>query len=230
VSIRFASALPSSLAATCFQAVLGEAALAPSWNIQPGDHARAVRRIAGSSCRQLDVLCWGLMPKHVKSGRQRNRLATICVDQVTVSRITKAAFSTQRCLVPATAYYEMAERPQAVESANRTVMAIAAVWDSWRNPNTGVYHEGFTLITRQQEDAAAPPVPLVIHPPDWRIWLGEEATSARALLRAPQADSWRRWPISRRILNTDDDDPELLTPFLEEQRESPARHAMRQCC
>jgi len=230
VSIRFASALPSSLAATCFQAVLGEAALAPSWNIQPGHHARAVRRISGSSFRQLDVLCWGLMPKHVKSGRQRNRLATICVDQVTVSRITKVAFSSQRCLVPATAYYEMVERPNAVESADRMVMAIAAVWDSWRNPNTGVDHEGFAIITRQQEDAAAPPAPLVIHPPDWPIWLGEEAISARALLRAPQGDAWRRWPISRRILNTDDDDADLLTPFIRQRFESPACHAMRQSC
>lgn len=216
MSFRFASAFASGLAAGCFGAVIGEGEHAPSWNIRPGQHARAIRRVPDSGLRSLDVLCWGLIPHHVKSGRHRHRLATIAAQHVASSRITGDAFRLRRCLVPATTLYEPGERPTAIESNDRTILALAAVWDRWTHPTTGELHDGFAIITNGPvgaHDQVTAPAPLIIHPDDWSYWLGERAGSVRPLLTAPSRETWRRWAVSRRVFSTDNDDPRLLLPF-----------------
>lgn len=66
----------SSAASAPPAAMLGAAdragSLGPSWNIKPGQIARAVRCDA-NRVRRLEALCWGLMPAYVRSGRQRKR-------------------------------------------------------------------------------------------------------------------------------------------------------------
>ena len=216
MSFRFASAFTSSLAADCFDATFSETDLAPSWNIRPGQHARAIRRVPGATRRRLDVLCWGLIPNYVKSGRHRRRLATIPAIQVTSSRITAAAFRSRRCLVPATALYEPGDRPTAIESNQRRIFTLGAVWDCWRHPSTGDFHESFAVITQGAASADAhgiAPLPLIVHPEHWSLWLGEQEGSPQGLLTLPSNEKWRRWAVSRRVFSTDSDDPNLLLPF-----------------
>ncbi len=209
--VRFVSSEPASKLAELFGAAEDAGTLAPSWNIKPGQMARAVRRGADGT-RRLEALCWGLMPGYVRSGRQRTRVALMPAERVTLSRTTRAAFTGRRCLVPVTAYYELSERPHAVESTAQPVLAVGAVWECWRHPESGELHEGFAVITRHDADGNLT-LPLVVQPEDWALWLGESGGGARKLLTAPCRESWRRWPVSRRLLNTDEDDARLLLPF-----------------
>jgi len=216
VCIRFASALSSDLAVSCFQAILGVPDIAPSWNIKLGHLARVVRHVAGEPQRSLDALYWGLVPHYVKSGRQRNKIVTIAADRVTISRTTKIAFTQQRCLVPITAFYELGDRPHALKSTTCTMLAVAAVWDSWQHPTTGKPHHGFALITRpnlKTDDPVVQAPPFIIRPEHWDVWLDAKDTSARKLLANPVDEPWHRWPISRRILNANADGSFLLATF-----------------
>ena len=112
----------------------------------------------------------------------------ISIDQVTSSRATKVAFRSRKCLIPAAEFYELSERPYAIESAERLVLTFGGIWDSWQHPRTGDLHEGFAIITHTQRngsDEAKLPTPLIITQESWCIWLGEKSGSVHPLLIYP---------------------------------------------
>jgi putative SOS response-associated peptidase YedK len=86
------------------------------------------------------------------------------------------------------------------------------MWEEWRG-------DGETLRTfATLTTGAVPPLsliqermPVIIDRADWKVWLGEEAGDATALLR-PFADRLRVWPVGRKVNDVRNDGPELLEP------------------
>jgi putative SOS response-associated peptidase YedK len=93
--------------------------------------------------RSLDLVRWGLVPwwsMDIKMGAR-------CINAMAETVATKPAFRdafnrSQRCLVPVDGFYEWQKRPggkqpYAIVGADGKPLALAGLWDRWREPGSG---------------------------------------------------------------------------------------------
>lgn len=190
--------------------------LRPHWNISPGHALPAVRLDAITQWRRLDLMRWGLIPASAKSAIVvRSHLSVWEIDGRFNDSVNYAA---RRCLIPVNNFYEWRPtdgQPFAVALASRHIMTLAGIWDVWTSPS-GERIVCFALLTTTPNALLAPlckQMPVIIPPEEWNIWLGREISQERSIrdLLQPAADSLLiAWPISRRLRNTKNDDPEVL--------------------
>ena len=164
--------------------------VAPSWNAAPTDPLPVVRYDTRTGERSLDVMRWGLIPfwaKDIKVG-----FANINAKAEGIERrpAFREAFQQRRCLVPVDNFYEwkktgVGKQPYAVALADRGLMALAGLWETWRSP-AGERLRSFAIITTRPNELCAElhnRMPVVLGPETWPAWLGEEpSTSAGSRL------------------------------------------------
>ena len=196
---------------------------AASWNVAPTDSLPVVRYDARAGERSLDVMRWGLVPfwaKDIKVGFSNINAKAEGVDTRPAFR---EAFQRRRCLVPLDNFYEWKKlgkdrQPYAVALADRRLMAMAGLWESWRSP-AGERLRSFAIVTTAANELLAPVhdrMPVILRPENWPLWLGEApANPARlkALLVPYPADDMVIWPVDRRVGNVKNNDPSLIEPI-----------------
>ncbi|MFE5869455.1 SOS response-associated peptidase [Streptomyces roseifaciens] len=238
-------------------------ALAPDWNVAPTKSVHAVleRPLKDAAdrrpVRQLRPLRWGLVPPWAKSPEGAAKMINARSETVHEKPSYRQAFERRRCLIPADGYYEWvtgaAEReleeqgrkkrtrkqPYFVTSADGSVMAMAGLYEFWRDPALPPDHPHAwwatcTVITTEAEpapfaspegDAAPdgggprslaeihPRMPLVLPPDRWDAWLDPACTDVeelRALLAPPPAGSVRAYPVATAVSDVRKNGPELL--------------------
>jgi putative SOS response-associated peptidase YedK len=139
---------------------------------------------------------------------------------------TKPAFrdalKSRRCLVPADGFYEWkkrdakAKQPYRIVMADGTPMALAGLWERWRDPASGETVRSFTIITTAPNALCAPihnRMPVIIDPANFPIWLGETSATAlelQALLRPFPAGRMEAHAIGPEIGNVKNDHAGLI--------------------
>ncbi len=142
---------------------------------------------------------WGLVGPGMDL-QQAKKYATFNARAETVqtSRMFAAAFRSQRCLVPLSAFWEWPLDAQGRKVRTRITrrdglpLVVAGLWSSWRDAEGE--HDSVTVVTVE----AGPDLqhvhdrqPLLLLSKDWQLWLGLETgplpTSAKALM-------WRPYP------------------------------------
>jgi putative SOS response-associated peptidase YedK len=196
---------------------------AASWNVAPTDSLPVVRYDARAGERSLDVMRWGLVPfwaKDIKVGFSNINAKAEGVDTRPAFR---EAFQRRRCLVPLDNFYEWKKlgkdrQPYAVALADRRLMAMAGLWDSWRSPG-GERLRSFAIVTTAANELLAPVhdrMPVILGPENWPLWLGEAPASParlKALLVPYRPDDMVIWPVDRRVGNVKNNDPSLIEPI-----------------
>jgi putative SOS response-associated peptidase YedK len=196
---------------------------AASWNVAPTDSLPVVRYDARAGERSLEVMRWGLVPfwaKDIKVGFSNINAKAEGVDTRPAFR---EAFQRRRCLVPLDNFYEWKKlgkdrQPYAVALADRRLMAMAGLWESWRSL-AGERLRSFAIVTTAANELLAPVhdrMPVILGPENWPLWLGEApANPARlkALLVPYPADDMVIWPVDRRVGNVKNNDPSLIEPI-----------------
>ena len=80
------------------------------------------------------------------------------------------------------------KQPYAIALADRGLMALAGLWETWRSP-AGERVRSFAIITTTPNELCAElndRMPVVLGPEAWPAWLGEETADPPQLrLRAP---------------------------------------------
>jgi putative SOS response-associated peptidase YedK len=126
--------------------------------------------------------------------------------------------------VPLDNFYEWkktatGKQPYAIGLANRRLMAMAGLWETWRSP-AGERVRSFTIITTTPNVLCAElhdRMPVVLKPAVWPVWLGEEACAdvprLKSLLAPYPADEMICWPISPRVGNVRHYDSSLIEPI-----------------
>jgi putative SOS response-associated peptidase YedK len=134
----------------------------------------------------------------------------------------REALRKRRCLIPADAFYEWAridaknKQPFAIALKSGEPYAFAGLWERWR-PKDGDALETFTILTTDANEVLEPihnRMPVILEPKDYSRWL-EPATVERLpvdLLRPFPAEQMTAWPVSNRVGNVRNNDPELLAP------------------
>jgi putative SOS response-associated peptidase YedK len=165
---------------------------------------------------------WGLIPywaKDIKIGFSTINAMAETVDKKPVFR---EAFARRRCLVPVDNFYEWQKtgketQPYAIALADRSIMALAGLWETWRAP-AGETIRSFTIVTTEPNEQCARlhnRMPVVLDPASWPLWLGEEPArpaELKAMLVPYPAAGMIVWPVSKRVGNVKNNDPSLIEP------------------
>ena len=176
----------------------------------------ALRQKAGE--RSLDLLRWGLVPYWAKDLNVGFANINAKAEGIETRPAFRDAFQRRRCLVPVDSFYEWKKTgtgKRAIALADRSLMALAGLWENWRSP-AGEWVRSFAIVTTTPNELCAElhnRMPVVLKPETWPVWLGEkptDASSLKALLAPFPSDEMTCWPVSARVGNVKNNDPSLI--------------------
>jgi putative SOS response-associated peptidase YedK len=161
----------------------------PRGDVTPGTLVPTITSRWGK--RTLEWMRWGLIPRWASDTKIGYRSFAVRADLVaTAPRFCDAWMRGQRCLVIASAIYEMSEfgqSPVAFARSDHQPLLIAGLWDAWRPRGHDVLRS--CAILAANPDGVAGPyeveMPLILDPADCAAWLGEDAVADIALLAKP---------------------------------------------
>jgi putative SOS response-associated peptidase YedK len=197
--------------------------IAPSWNVAPTDTLPIVRYEPKARERRLDLMRWGLVPFWAKDIKVGFANINATAEGIEAKPAFREAFRQRRCLVPVDNFYEWkktatGKQPFAIALADRKLMALAGVRDSWRSA-AGERIRSFAIITTRPNELCAElhnRMPVVLAPEAWPIWLGEDPAGPpqlKALLAPYPSEGMICWPVSPRVGNVKNNDPSLIEPI-----------------
>ncbi|WP_267246545.1 SOS response-associated peptidase [Streptomyces sp. PR69] len=234
-----------------------EETLEPDWNVAPTKEVYAIleRPLKDASdrrpVRQLRALKWGLVPSWAKSPEGAARMINARAETLHEKPSFRKAFLARRCILPADGYYEWVtgsderelevagkkkrprKQPYFVTPADGSVMAMAGLYEFWRDRTLPDEHPlawwvTCSVITTEAESGPLgvapaegpqslsdihPRMPLMLTPDRWDAWLDPSRTeenALRGLLEPPEGGLMRAYPVGTAVSNVRNNGPELL--------------------
>jgi putative SOS response-associated peptidase YedK len=199
---------------------------APSWNVAPTDSLPIVRYDPKAGHRTLDLMRWGLIPYWAKDMKIGYSTINAQAETVDTKPAFKGAFQRgRRCLVLIEAFYEWKKlnakekQPYAIALADRGIMALAGLWETWCSPAEETVRS-FTIITTTANELCGEHhhrMPVILPPERWSMWLGEEEAERddglKSLLVPYPSGGMMAWPVSQRVGNVKNNDASLIEPI-----------------
>lgn len=193
--------------------------LQPRFNICPTTTIDAVIERDGK--RELVPMRWGLIPAWwSKPLKEANKLASFNarIETVTTKPFFREAFKRNRCLIPASGYYEWQEvedgkQPHYFTRADGDPVTIAGLWDEWKDRDTGETLRSCTMLIGPPNAMVAEVhdrQPIILERHNFGTWLDAQ-NGLSALAPTPDATLVRH-AVSRRVNSwrADDEDAALL--------------------
>ena len=108
------------------------------------------------------------------------------------------------------------KQPFAIGLRSGEPYAFAGLWERWC-PKGGEALETFSILTTDANEVLDPihnRMPVILEPKDYSRWLEPAAVEwlPADLLRPFPAERMTAWPVSERVENVRNNDPELLAP------------------
>lgn len=190
----------------------------PRFNLAPTQLAPL---ISNEPERRLTLARFGLIPYWAHDPRIANRLINARVEGVARSKAFKPALEARRGVVPVSGYFEWrstpsGKRPVFIHDARGQALALAALWERWREPG-GEYIRSFAVLTRPSLGGLAEVhdrMPFVLRPDDIEPWLapGEQPLKALTsiLHAAPDVEHLLLRPVSALANSPRNDGPECI--------------------
>ena len=200
-----------------------QAALAPHYNVTPGQDVAAVR-IDREGKRRLKALRWGLVPFWAKDASIGRRLVNARLDGLSSKPAFREALTRRRCLIAASGFYEWGEaRPGArqpffVRPRHDPLLALAGLWERWRSPD-GSTLESCVIVTTEANALLAPihdRMPLMVARADHDRWLDPATTTSSIADLAARGPDLAAWPVGKAVNDPRNDDEKLIEPLVGE--------------
>jgi putative SOS response-associated peptidase YedK len=198
---------------------------APSYNVAPQSVQPVVRLNRDSGHREFAQMRWGLVPFWAKDPKFGYSTINARAEEVASKPAYREALRKRRCLVPADAFYEWqridkkTKHPFAFALKSGEPYAMAGLWERWQ-PKEGEPLETFTILTTDPNELMEPVhnrMPVILAAKDYARWLdpgvqnsGDSAQPPVDLLRPFPAEKMLSWPVSDRVGNVRNNDPQLL--------------------
>jgi putative SOS response-associated peptidase YedK len=205
-----------------FGAVSGEYEWSPHYNIAPTQPVLTIRQEACEPVRKLSTMRWGLVPSWAKDPSIGYKTINARSETVATTASFREPFRTQRCLVPADGFYEWkregnTKQPYCFEVNDGELFAFGGLWDRWRNPQ-GETIESCTILTTTPNSLLVDihdRMPVILSPDNYDIWLDpafRDTPSVSQMLRPVDSALMRRYPVSTRVNQVQNDDADCAKP------------------
>ena len=145
--------------------VFDESYFAPSFNIAPQSVQPIVRMGRDTAGRELTVMRWGLVPFWAKDSKVGFSTINARAEAIATSPAFREAWKSRRCLVPAEWFFEWKKidnkikQPHAISLQDGSMFAFAGLWDRWKEGETGLELETYTVITTDPNQLMDRPFP-----------------------------------------------------------------------
>jgi putative SOS response-associated peptidase YedK len=197
----------------------------PSWNVAPATDILVVTA-SEDGARQLRELRWGLVPRWAKDPSGANRMINLRAETVREKKGWKSTLARKRCIIPIDGFYEWQDQgkgqrkqPFYITSRDFSPLALAGLWATWRDPESGEELFTCTILTTSANDlmeSVHHRMPVILAPDDWDAWLDPSNTDtdelAKLLVPAPE-DMLTLWPVDPAVGNVRNNRPELQEPL-----------------
>ena len=199
---------------------------APRFNIAPGQEVLAVRA-RGDGTRRAEPLRWGLVPPWSSPG-PGPPLINARGETAAERPAFRDAFRARRCIVPASGFYEWADRgdfrqPYWIAPRDGAPWGIAGLWELWMD-SAGARLESCALLTTAANARIADlhdRMPAILAPEQYALWLdpAQDVAALAALLAPLASDALALRPVGTRVNRIENDDSALLDAVPEPPRQ-----------
>ncbi|MFB6120524.1 MAG: SOS response-associated peptidase [Halobacteriaceae archaeon] len=185
----------------------------PRYNVAPGDRLEVVTNEAPG---EIDRFHWGLIPEWADAPTARHFNAR--AESVAEKPLFERASASRPCLVLSSGFYEWddANRPHRIYREDGA-FAMAGLWRVWRGDDGLV--ACVTVLTTEANETMRPihdRMPVVLPPDAESEWLTADP-GVRSDLCRPFSGDLTVDPISTRVNDTANDDPNIIEPLGHEQ-------------
>jgi putative SOS response-associated peptidase YedK len=194
--------------------------LRPSYNVCPTDLISVI--VPGDKGLFLMPMRWQLIPRWWKKPLKAlpatfNARAETVADKP----MFRDAFKRNRCLIPASGYFEWhttaeGKQPYYMTPRDGSVLTIAGLWEEWKDRvNDETITSCTMIITTATSFVSAihDRMPVILDPDSIAPWLSGNAGTE--LLKPAREDALRMWPVSKRVNKVGNaDDPSLIDPVV----------------
>ena len=170
----------------------------------------------------LEIRQWGFIPFWAK---KPTPMINARAETVSKKPFFRQAFQKQRCLIPATGFYEWAKeegqkqpyfislKPENPEEGN-SMFVFAGLWDSWISPE-GELKRTCTILTVSANSLLQKihhRMPVILTPKNGLKWIDPSVTETtlEKLLIPFTAEKMEAWKVSRKVNTPTFDNPDCL--------------------
>ncbi len=188
-----------------------------SWNIAP--ESGIVALLGDHGLLSLNLLRWGLIPQWSTS-LPKVRPINARAESLAAKPFFRHMLNRHHCIIPASGFYEWkAAAGQGKEAwyahrADGKPMAMAGLWDEWREPGTDAPPVlSCTIITTVANRRMKPVhdrMPVILEPHDWKCWLESGTPDALDLLKPSDEGIIDLYAVSSKVNNPRNSDRSCL--------------------
>ena len=222
---RFAlSAMLTDIAEEFSTQALPESTLPVDWNIKPTQDIYIIKN------DEIKIASWGLIAPWSKNShdalRSQSQAINARSESVHEKPTFRSAFRNNRCLIPASGYYEWAtalgryktKQPVFISRDDNKLLAFTGIFDRWMSPE-GEIKDSVAIITRDAVGDLAKlhnRMPLFLPRDRWGAWMDSNLTDVEyvlSLMNIPKPnDHLRYWPVKPLVNSIRNNGAELVEP------------------
>jgi putative SOS response-associated peptidase YedK len=200
----------------------------PRFNVAPGQFNPV---ITNDGSNHLELMKWGLVPSWSKEPKMAFSTINARSETLLEKPTYRKPFRTQRCLIPATGFYEWHESESNVKRPPKTpyyfylkdgkeedvIFSFAGLYDIWRNKE-GEELRSYTLVNTAANslmERIHPRMPVILPREAEKIWLDpdiKDETTLYQLLTPYSADMMEMYQISTAVNTVSNDNAGLIAP------------------
>ncbi|MCP4308242.1 MAG: SOS response-associated peptidase [bacterium] len=220
---RFVQSHDASFYADAFQVETIRADTLPaSYNVAPTDSVYAVAEHEGT--RLLGSFRWGLIPWWAKDRKIAVRNINARSETAAEKPAFRDSFVKRRCLIPADGFYEWQRLPKGklphyIYRADQQPLALAGLWSSWKDPETGDRLRTCTILTGEPNDLVADihdRMPVVLPKEYWSDWLdrsNDDRGALQKMMTVLPAAAMAEHPVATLVNKVSNNYPECVAPL-----------------
>lgn len=192
------------------------------FNIAPTQNAPI---ITNGQYLKLRTMRWGLIPHWAEEAAIGNSLINARSETVAEKPSFRDAFRKQRCLVPATGFFEWKKEPLSkskqpffIATRNRGIFSFAGLWSIWKDPKTAEEILTYTILTTEPNDLMRGihnRMPVILPVEREKEWLDLSSTpgALRELLAPYPSEFMDAFPVSKVVNSPRNDNPSCIAPL-----------------
>lgn len=169
---------------------------------------------------QATPAIWPLIPVWAKGKVSKYSTANARAETLETTKSYQHAWKKcQRCLVPATGFYEWQvvkgqkhKQPYNIGLKSRPVFAMAGLWEASVEPETGSTVNSFTIITTDANPLMAKihntkkRMPVILDEENYKAWLTGDENAAKSLLLPYPQEKMTAYKVSTTVNNPNSND------------------------
>ena len=214
---RFTSLLSPELLAVIYE-ILAPEKLVLRYNIAPTQQIPIIRESTEGG-RYLSSVRWGLVPHWAKDISIGNKMINARSETVHEKPAFRHAIKSQRCIVPASGYFEWSGKaPYYITTKDASPFSFAGIWESWRTPD-GTPIETCAILTTPANSLMAlihDRMPVILRQGEFDQWLDPADKDILHLQNFYQpfpSELMTSWPVAKTVNSPANDIEECIRPL-----------------